>query len=303
MPLVRISLRSGKTAQYKRAIADGVLQALTEVFNIPEADRFQVIDERSADDLIFDPSYLGIERTADIVILQLVVSVGRDAEKKQALYRRIVELLAQKPGVRAEDVFIAVTEIAKENWSFGNGVAQYAAAAGSDRGVEPSAEIRAYVQKIHKCLDGRDPIEVLGATLPTLERLLNSADARLHTATSKPGTWCVREILAHMADAETVLGFRVRQIAAENGAAIQAYSQDKWATLGNYISIPVEDSVSRLAANRHANLALLRSLTADQLQNYGLHSERGRETVLDTMRLWAGHDINHLQQIESLLGR
>jgi phenylpyruvate tautomerase PptA (4-oxalocrotonate tautomerase family) len=126
MPLVRIALRAGTAPDYQRAIADQVHQALVETIAIPAADRFQLISEYQAGHFIYDPAYLNIPRTDQLVILQITISVGRSVEQKRALYRRIVELLAERPGIRAEDVFINLIEVAKENWSFGQGVAQYA---------------------------------------------------------------------------------------------------------------------------------------------------------------------------------
>jgi len=126
MPFVRIALRSGVPPADQRAIADGVHQALVETISIPDADRFQLISEYAAEHSIYDPSYLNISRTDQLVILQITISLGRTPEQKRALYRRIVELLAERPGIRREDIFINLVEVAKENWSFGNGIAQYA---------------------------------------------------------------------------------------------------------------------------------------------------------------------------------
>jgi phenylpyruvate tautomerase PptA (4-oxalocrotonate tautomerase family) len=126
MPLVRIALRAGTPPADQRAIADGVHQALVETITIPGADRFQLISEYPAEQFIYDPSYLNISRTDRLVILQITISLGRTAEQKRALYRRIVELLGDRPGIRSEDIFINLVEVAKENWSFGNGIAQYA---------------------------------------------------------------------------------------------------------------------------------------------------------------------------------
>jgi 4-oxalocrotonate tautomerase len=126
MPLVRVSLRQGKSDDYKRAIGDGVYQALRETFTVPDEDRFITVSEHSQSEFQFSKSYMGIVRTDDLVILQITVSDTRSIEQKKALFARIVELLAEKPGLRKEDVFINLLEVAKENWSFGNGVAQYA---------------------------------------------------------------------------------------------------------------------------------------------------------------------------------
>lgn len=125
MPLMRISLMAGKPAAYRRAIADGVYQALRETFTVPEKDFFATVSEHRPDDFFYDPSYFGIERSDDLVLIQLTVSNTRTLAQKQALYRRIVERLGNSPGVRPQDVFINLVEVVKENWSFGNGEAQY----------------------------------------------------------------------------------------------------------------------------------------------------------------------------------
>ena len=125
MPLVRIDLRRGKSPAYKKAICDGIYRALRETFNVPEADRFMVINEHDADNFVHAQSYLGIAYSDDLVIIQITVSNTRGVEQKQALYARIVALLADDPGLRPQDVFINLLEVVKENWSFGNGVAQY----------------------------------------------------------------------------------------------------------------------------------------------------------------------------------
>lgn len=126
MPLVRISLREGKPAAYRKAVGDAVHKAMVEAINVPPLDRFQVITEHNPDGLIYDAEYLGVRRTDEVVFIQITLNAGRTLELKKALYARIVEKLKQNPGVRPEDVFINLTEVPKENWSFGNGVAQYA---------------------------------------------------------------------------------------------------------------------------------------------------------------------------------
>ncbi|WP_426398974.1 tautomerase family protein [Ralstonia sp. R-29] len=127
MPLVQVSLRRGKPAAYHQAIFDGVYRALRETFNVPEDDRFMTVTEHDASTFSVSPTYMNIQRSEDAVILQLTVSNTRTREQKQALYRRIVELLGDKPGLRPEDVFINLVEVLPENWSFGHGIAQYVA--------------------------------------------------------------------------------------------------------------------------------------------------------------------------------
>jgi phenylpyruvate tautomerase PptA (4-oxalocrotonate tautomerase family) len=126
MPLVRISLRQGKSPAHRQAIADGVYTALRETFNVPDEDRFMTFSEHDEESFIFSRNYMGIERSDELVILQITVSNTRSLEQKKALFARIAAKLAQNPGLRPEDVFINLVEVVKENWSFGNGVAQYA---------------------------------------------------------------------------------------------------------------------------------------------------------------------------------
>lgn len=125
MPLVRISLREGKSEEYRRALADGVHQAMVEAIDAPAQDRFQIVTEHSATDLIYDPAYFRVDRTDDIIIVQITMSFGRKPPQKRKLFQRIVEILAENPGVRPQDVLINLVETAWENWSFGNGEAQY----------------------------------------------------------------------------------------------------------------------------------------------------------------------------------
>ncbi|BDG01130.1 tautomerase family protein [Anaeromyxobacter oryzae] len=125
MPLVRIDLKPGRTAADRAAIGDAVHRAMVETINVPPKDRFQIIVERPADAIVYDPSYLEIARGDGIVIVQITLNAGRTIEMKKALYARIADLLAER-GVRREDVLVSLVEVAKENWSFGNGVAQYA---------------------------------------------------------------------------------------------------------------------------------------------------------------------------------
>jgi 4-oxalocrotonate tautomerase len=127
MPLARIDLRRGKSPAYRKAICDGVYRALRETFDVPENDRFQVVAEHDADNFIHAENYLGIRYSDNLVVIQITVSDTRNTETKQALFARIADLLAENPGLRKEDVFINLIECKTENWSFGNGIAQYVA--------------------------------------------------------------------------------------------------------------------------------------------------------------------------------
>ena len=125
MPLVRIDLREGTTPEYRKAIADGVHQAMIDAIAIPPKDRFQVIAEHKSGDLIYDADYLDVKRSDKIVLVQITLSYGRKPGQKRALFARMAELLAKSPGVRKEDLLVNLVEVNWENWSFGNGEAQY----------------------------------------------------------------------------------------------------------------------------------------------------------------------------------
>ena len=127
MPLVRITMPKGRTPEYRKAISQGVHTALVETFNVPNDDFFQIITEAAPQtEIVHAPSYLGIGYTNDLVMMQITVSDTRTVEQKKQLFRRIVDHLSENPGLRREDIFINLVEVKKENWSFGNGVAQYA---------------------------------------------------------------------------------------------------------------------------------------------------------------------------------
>ena len=126
MPLVHISLRAGKPEAYRQAIFDSFYRAMRETFNVPEDDQFMTITEHDAANFRYGASYLGVARSDDLVFVQITASNTRTVEQKKALFRRIAELLGDSPGIRSEDVFVNLVEVAKENWSLGNGLAQYA---------------------------------------------------------------------------------------------------------------------------------------------------------------------------------
>jgi 4-oxalocrotonate tautomerase len=127
MPLVRIDLIQGRPSDYRKTIGEVVYEAMIENFKVPKNDHFQVITEHPAEGFIFDPSYLGIQRSRDCVFIQLTFNEGRTVEQKQRFYKAVDDGLYQRLSLRREDVFINLVEVAKENWSFGNGEAQYAA--------------------------------------------------------------------------------------------------------------------------------------------------------------------------------
>ena len=125
MPLVRIDLLKGKDAAYRQNVGRVVYEAMIGV-GVPEKDRFQIISEHDEHDFIFDPTYLGIERTNALIVIQVTWNDGRTLDQKKVFYKSIVDGLVQAVGIRPEDVLINLVEVRKENWSFGNGVATYA---------------------------------------------------------------------------------------------------------------------------------------------------------------------------------
>ncbi|WP_424628028.1 tautomerase family protein [Bradyrhizobium sp. SYSU BS000235] len=125
MPFVRIDLAKGKTAGHRKAIGEIVYKAMTETINVPKDDKFQVITEHEPDDLNFPESYLGVAYSKDIVFIQITLNAGRTVDMKKAFYKRIADDLHEQLKIRREDVIINLVEVAKENWSFGNGIAQY----------------------------------------------------------------------------------------------------------------------------------------------------------------------------------
>ena len=126
MPLVRIDTTQRIDAQRRRAMGDAVHRALVETIQVPPDDRFQVIVGHADAELHVTPSYLGIEHAPDVVLVQVTLSVGRTVEQKKALFQEIADGVAEAGAVRPEDVIVNLVEVAKENWSFGNGEAQYA---------------------------------------------------------------------------------------------------------------------------------------------------------------------------------
>ena len=125
MPLVRISLLRGKGEAFGRKVGELVYRAMVDTLNVPLKDKFQIITEHTRDSLVYDPDYLDIDRTDGFIAIQITLSEGRSIETKKAFYKRVAESLRSELDVRPQDVFINLVEVRKENWSFGNGIAQY----------------------------------------------------------------------------------------------------------------------------------------------------------------------------------
>lgn len=126
MPLVRAELPHGKTSEFKRTVGDVIYEAMRATLNVPENDRFQIFTEHAPENLFIDPTYLGINRSSDALILQITLNEGRTTDMKRAFFKAVADGLHTRLGVRREDVMINLVEVKKENWSFGNGEAPYA---------------------------------------------------------------------------------------------------------------------------------------------------------------------------------
>ena len=125
MPLTRVSILKGKSPDYRKAILESIYQAMRESFDVPEDDRFMVIDEYEPSNFAYGKSYLGIERDDDLVMIEITANNTRTLDKKKAFFARLAQLLGKSPGIRPENVFVNLVEVPKENWSFGKGLAQY----------------------------------------------------------------------------------------------------------------------------------------------------------------------------------
>lgn len=126
MPLVRIDIRKDRPSGLGRRIGEVVYRAMADTINVPANDNFQVITKHDADGLVYDPQYLGIARSDGTVFIQITLNEGRSVELKKRFYETLAARLHGELGMRREDVFVSLVEVKKENWSFGNGVAQYA---------------------------------------------------------------------------------------------------------------------------------------------------------------------------------
>lgn len=158
-----------------------------------------------------------------------------------------------------------------------------------------------YTQRILKNTEGKDPLKTQAATAKTLSKLLKGAGAAKLRKRPAPEKWSVGEILAHLADAEIVVAWRLRSILAAPGTPIQAYDQDALAAARNYAKHDPRASIEVFRSIRDANLHLYKSLSKEQWKHHGMHSERGEETIERILQMMAGHDINHTIQIEQIL--
>lgn len=158
-----------------------------------------------------------------------------------------------------------------------------------------------YVAKMVAFTEGKDPIEMQREMPGILSQIIQGVPEKELRRSPAPGKWSVSEIIAHLADGEIVGGWRMRLILGSPGTPVAAYDQNNWVVSGHYDKRDPRKSLEQFRVLRESNLALLRSLDPEQWQHYGMHSERGRETIEHIARMFAGHDLNHLQQIEKIL--
>jgi hypothetical protein len=160
-----------------------------------------------------------------------------------------------------------------------------------------------YTQRILSNVGDADPWKVLASTAARLRQLVEGRSEDVLRRKPAPDRWSVTEILAHLADCEVVTGWRLRSILASSGTTLQPFDQNRWAEVFTYEQAPTGESLDLFEANRRANLRVLRGVDPALFENFGMHEERGRESVSHLIRLYAGHDLNHVRQVEALLGQ
>ena len=161
--------------------------------------------------------------------------------------------------------------------------------------------VQEYTQRLLSYADGKDPLRLQQAAPVKLATLLKGKTGKQLTRRPAPDKWSVAEILAHLADAELAISWRLRQVLATNAIPIQAYDQDLWARTFNYARRDPRQSLANFRSLREANIALLKSVPRKLWENYGVHAERGNESINHVVKMVAGHDLNHLQQIQKIL--
>lgn len=163
--------------------------------------------------------------------------------------------------------------------------------------------VQQYIQRIQSKLAGQNPLKVQSSTAKKLARWIKGATPAKLRKRPAPEKWSAAEIIAHLADAEIVVSWRVRAILGAPGTPIQAYDQEAWLAAGHYPKRDARKSLEQFRVLRETNLALYKMLTPEQWKHYGLHAERGEESVERIVQMIAGHDINHLEQVEGILAR
>jgi len=157
-----------------------------------------------------------------------------------------------------------------------------------------------YIQRILGFAEGKDPLRVQRETPKKLQTLIKPLNKKQLMQRPEPGKWSIAEVLAHLADAELVGGWRMRLILGSNGVSLQPFDQDVWAETFAYARRDPAASLETFRVLRENNLGMLKSLPKNLWENYGMHQERGKETITHIVRMFAGHDLNHLSQVESI---
>ncbi|HTV60275.1 MAG TPA: DinB family protein [Verrucomicrobiae bacterium] len=158
-----------------------------------------------------------------------------------------------------------------------------------------------YTQRMVGHLEGKDPLKLQATAPDRFARMIRNTPASLLRKSPAPGKWSIAEILAHLADTEIVVGYRLRSILGAPGTPLPGFNQDAWAATMEYSNRKPQDSLRHFRAIREANLALLKRIKPEQWKHFGVHSERGEESIEFIVRLIAGHDLNHGAQIEAIL--
>ena len=172
----------------------------------------------------------------------------------------------------------------------------------SREGINAMAETpQEYQARMKKHTEGKSPLKLQAAAAKRIERLLKGVPAGKLRKRPAPGKWSVAEIVAHMADTEIVGGFRMRFILGAPGTPIQGFDQDGWVVALHYDKRDPRKALEQFRVLRETNLAMLKTLSPEQWKHHGMHSERGEESIETIVRMFAGHDLNHIQQIERIL--
>lgn len=158
-----------------------------------------------------------------------------------------------------------------------------------------------YRDRMYGYVQGRDPLKLQAAAPAKLAKLLKKVSPAKARKRPAPAKWSIAEIVAHLADTEMVMGCRIRMVLGEPGVSLQPFDQDAWAAAMNYGKRDARKSFAQYRGFRESNVALLKSLTAEQWKLSGMHPERGEQTIETIARMTAGHDINHMSQIERIL--
>jgi hypothetical protein len=158
-----------------------------------------------------------------------------------------------------------------------------------------------YIQRILGYVEGQDALKVQRTTAAKLKKLTHGLTPKQLKSQPEPGKWSIAEILAHLADAEIVASWRMRSVLGANGITIQPFDQDVWTSVFQYAKRDPKQSLELFRVLRENNLAMLMAIPHEAWDNYGMHLERGKETIAHMARMFAGHDANHALQIERIV--